>query len=121
MQLSKSEELLMTQIWDLGEAPMKDLIERYEEPRPATTTIATLLKRMHEKGFIDFRTEGRARIYFPLVRKQEYVSGQFKGFVRNFFGNSAPQFASFFTKDADMTKEELETLKKMIDNQIAKK
>ena len=121
MQLSKTEELLMSHLWDLQEAFMKDLIECYDDPKPATTTIATLLKRMQDKGFVDFNTEGRARKYFPTVKKEDYVSGQFKGFVSNFFGDSTAQFASFFTKSADLTKKELEELRNMIDNQIAKK
>ncbi|MDF1695558.1 MAG: BlaI/MecI/CopY family transcriptional regulator [Saprospiraceae bacterium] len=121
MQLSKSEELLMTHLWSLEEAFMKDLIECYEDPKPATTTIATLLKRMQTKGFVTFTAEGRARKYKPAVMKSDYVSGQFKGFVSNFFENSASQFASFFTNSTDMSKEELQALRDMIDNQIAKK
>jgi predicted transcriptional regulator len=121
MQLSKSEEQLMTYLWSLGEAYMKELMECYDEPKPATTTIATLLKRMQDKGFVDFTSEGRARKYFPLVKKKDYVSGQFKGFVNSFFEDSATQFASFFTNSADLTKEELKALRNMIDNQIAKK
>ncbi len=121
MQLSKTEELLMTHLWELEEAFMKDLIERYDDPKPATTTIATLLKRMHDKGFVDFTAEGRARKYFPTVKKEEYVSGQFKGFVSSFFGDSSAQFASFFAKSTGLSKDELKELRKMIDNQIAKK
>ena len=100
---------------------MKDLIHCYDDPKPATTTIATLLKRMQDKGFVDFTTEGRARKYFPVVKKNVYVSGQFKGFVNSFFGDSTSQFASFFAKSSDLTIEELKALRKMIDNQIAKK
>ncbi len=121
MQLSKTEELLMTHLWSLGEAFMKELIECYDEPRPATTTIATLLRRMQDKGFVDFTAEGRARKYFPKVTKEDYVSGQFKGFITSFFGDSAAQFASFFTKSTNLTKDELKQLRNMIDNQIAKK
>lgn len=121
MPLSKTEELLMTHLWDLKEAFMKDLIECYDEPKPATTTVATLLKRMQDKGFVDFVAEGRARKYFPKVTKEEYVSGQFKGFVNSFFGDSTAQFASFFAKSTNMTKEELKALRKMIDNQISEK
>lgn len=118
MQLSKTEETLMNHLWSLEKAYMKDLIECYEDPKPAATTIATLLKRMHSKGFVDFETEGRSRLYHPTVVKESYVSNQFKGFMNNFFGDSATQFASFFTKDTDMTTEELEQLREMIDQKI---
>ena len=121
MHLSKTEEQLMAHLWDLGEAFMKDLIERYDNPKPATTTIATLLKRMQTKGFVDFKSEGRARKYYPKVTKESYVSGQFKGFVNSFFGDSTAQFASFFAKSNDLSKEELQVLRDMIDNQIDEK
>ena len=56
MQLSKTEEQLMQHLWKLDKAFMKDLLESYPEPKPATTTVATLLKRMIGKGFIDYKT-----------------------------------------------------------------
>lgn len=121
MQLSKTEELLMTHLWSLDRAYMKDLILCYDDPKPAATTIATLLKRMNDKGYIDYETVGRSRLYFAKVKKEDYVNGQFKGFMNNFFEDSATQFASFFTRKTKMTKEELEQLKEMIDNQIKSK
>jgi len=55
MQLSKSEEELMNHLWKLQKAFMKDLLEAYNDPKPANTTIATLLKRMTDKGFISYK------------------------------------------------------------------
>ena len=105
MQLSKSEEQLMGHLWSLKEAYMKELVDCYADPKPATTTIATLLKRMNDKGFVDFTTEGRARKYFPKVKKDDYVSGQLRGFVNSFFVDSAAQFASFFPKQMTLAKQ----------------
>jgi predicted transcriptional regulator len=121
MKLSKTEEELMRHIWRLQKASLKELLECYPDPKPANTTIATLLKRMYDKGCIDYQTIGKARQYFPLVKETDYVSNRVEGIVENFFGNSASRFASFFTKSSDMTKEELETLKRIIENEIDKK
>ena len=121
MSLSKSEEQLMQILWKQEKAFMKDLIEAYPEPKPAPTTIATLLKRMQDKGFVDYKQYGRSREYFPLVKKKDYFSKQFNGIIKNFFNDSASQFASFFTKETNLTKEELEDLKKLIDNEIKNK
>jgi predicted transcriptional regulator len=121
MQLSKKEELLITHLWSLGKAYMKDLINCYEVPKPAATTIATLLKRMKDKGYVDYESEGRSRLYYAKVKKEEYVNGQFKGFMNNFFEDSASQFASFFTKKTNMSKKELEALRVLIDQQIERK
>ncbi|MEX0289227.1 MAG: BlaI/MecI/CopY family transcriptional regulator [Flavobacteriaceae bacterium] len=121
MQLSKSEEELMNILWKQKAAFMKDLLEAYPEPKPATTTVATLLKRMTDKGFISYESLGRSRRYFPLVKKKDYFSKHVNGLIKNFFNDSASQFASFFTQETNLSKEELEELKKIIDSQIKKK
>jgi len=121
MKLSKSEEELMNHLWKLETAIMKDLIEVYTEPKPATTTIATLLKRMQDKNFVGYIQLGRTREYFPLVKKKDYFSKHVNGLIKNFFNDSASQFASFFTQETNLSKEELEKLRVIIDSEIKKK
>ncbi|CAM1361125.1 BlaI/MecI/CopY family transcriptional regulator [Tenacibaculum xiamenense] len=118
MQLSKTEEQVMQYLWKLEKAFMKDLLAEFPEPKPANTTVATLLKRMKDKGFIDYKLYGKSREYFPLVKKSDYFSKHMKGLIKNFFNNSASQFASFFTSETDLSVTELEKLKELIDNQI---
>jgi len=121
MSLSKKEEELMEIIWNEGKPFMKDIIEAYPEPKPATTTVATLLKRIQEKGFVDYEMFGNSRRYFPLIKKEDYFSRQMKGLIKNFFGNSPLQFASFFTSSANLSEKELEDLKKIVDSEIEKR
>ena len=121
MQLSKSEEELMNIIWKQQKAFLKDLLDAYPEPKPAITTIATLLKRMTDKGFIAYKSYGRSREYYPTVKKKDYFSKHVNGLIKNFFNDSASQFASFFTQETDLSKTELEDLKKLIDKELEKK
>ncbi len=121
MQLSKSEEELMNILWKQKTAFMKDLLDAYDDPKPATTTIATLLKRMADKGFVAYKSFGRSREYYPLVKKKDYFSKHVNGLIKNFFNDSASQFASFFTQETELTKEELEDLKALIDSELEKK
>ncbi|WP_339893473.1 BlaI/MecI/CopY family transcriptional regulator [uncultured Algibacter sp.] len=121
MQLSKTEEELMNHVWKLEKAFMKDLLDVYPEPKPANTTVATLLKRMTDKGFIDYKLFGKSREYYPLVKKKDYFSKHVNGLIKNFFNDSASQFASFFTKETNLTKAELEDLKTLIDSEIKNK
>jgi len=120
MQLSKAEEQLMKYLWKLERAFMKDLLDAYPEPKPATTTVATLLKRMKDKGFVDYTLYGKSREYYPLVKKTDYFSKHVNGLIKNFFNDSASQFASFFTSETNMSTSELEELKKIVDQQIKK-
>ena len=121
MQLSKSEEELMNILWKQKKAFMKNLLDAYPEPKPATTTVATLLKRMTDKGFVAYKSFGRSREYYPLVKKKTYFSKHVNGLIKNFFNDSPAQFASFFAQETNLTKEELKELKKLIDNKIQNK
>lgn len=121
MKLSPGEEQLMQHIWKLEHSAMKDLIHEYDDPKPATTTLATLLKRMKDKGVIDYRSNGKNREYYAVVKKKEYFKSHFKGLMKNFFGNSAASLASFFTSSTDLTTEELESLRSLIDTELKKK
>ncbi|SDC22428.1 BlaI/MecI/CopY family transcriptional regulator [Niabella drilacis] len=118
IKLSKSEEQLMEYIWKAEKAFMKDLIDAFPDPRPASTTVATLLKRMADKGVVGYTQYGNSREYYPLIRKADYFSKHVNSMIKNYFDDSVLQFASFFTKEAQLTKEQLEELKRIVDQQI---
>ncbi|AIM60446.1 MULTISPECIES: BlaI/MecI/CopY family transcriptional regulator [Cellulophaga] len=121
MQLSKSEEELMNHLWKLEKAFLKDLLDQYSDPKPATTTVATMLKRMADKNFVAYNLYGKSREYYPLVKKKAYFSKHVNGLIKNFFNDSASQFASFFTKETNLTKEELAHLRELIDQELKNK
>lgn len=121
MKLSNSEEQLMEYLWQKEKATMKELLNSYQEPKPALTTIATLLKRMIDKNFVSFNSISNTREYFPTIKKNDYFTNHIDNLIDTFFNKSASQFASFFTKETNLTKNELLELKKIIDNQINEK
>ena len=118
MKLTKAEEQIMNHLWKLDRAFMKDIINEFPDPKPASTTIATLLKRMTTKGFVNFKQYGNVREYSPLVKKSEYFSKHINELIKVFFNDSKSQFASFFTNETNLSIEELEELKKVIDERI---
>jgi len=121
MELSNSEEQLMQILWKKDKAFMKDLVEAYPDPKPALTTVATLLKRMQDKKFVGYIQIGRSREYFPKVSKKNYFSKQMNGLIKNFFNDSTSQFASFFTQETDLSEKELRELRELIDEKIKNK
>lgn len=121
MKLSKSEEEVMNYLWMLETAFMKDILDSYPDPKPASTTIATLLKRMQDKKFVGYTLINNTRNYYPLVKKKDYFSKHVNGLIKNFFNDSASQFASFFTQETNLSKDELEKLRTIIDTEIKKK
>lgn len=117
-KLTVAEKDLMEIIWQKKAAFMKDIMEEYPEPKPATTTIATLLKRMQNKDLIGYKTYGNSREYFPKVSKEVYFKEEMTSMIDKFFNSSASQFASFFTSNTKMSQTELKELRDLIDQKI---
>lgn len=117
-KLTDAEKDLMEIIWQKKVAFMKDIMEGYPEPKPATTTIATLLKRMQNKDLIGYKTYGNSREYFPKVSKEVYFKEEMTSMIDKFFNSSASQFASFFTSNTKMSQTELKELRDLIDQKI---
>ena len=118
MTLTNAEEQVMRHLWKLEKAYMKNILDEFPEPKPASTTLATLLKRMIEKGFVGFNQHGSNREYFPLIKKNKYFSKHINVLIKDFFNDSASQFASFFTNETNLSKEELEELKNIVENKL---
>jgi len=121
MQLTNSEEQIMKYLWKLGKAYMKNILDEFPDPKPATTTLATFLKRMTEKGIIGYNQHGNNREYFPVISKEDYFSDHLNGLIKNFFDDSSSQFASFFTTETNLSEKELMELRKIIDQQLNSK
>lgn len=111
----------MKYLWKIEKGFMKDIVEEFPEPRPAYTTISTLVGRMVNKNYIDFKKLGRDKQYYPILKKNDYFSTQVKDMVKHFFNNSSSQFASFFAKNADFTKQELEELQALLNEKMEQK
>lgn len=116
-ELTKAEEQLMQYLWEMRKGFLGDIVERFPEPRPAYTTVSTVIGVLVRKGFIGFNVYGKTREYFPLVSKPAYFRGHLKSIIDNFFNGSNPEFASFFT-DEKMDVTELEQIKRMIEQKI---
>ena len=117
-KLTEAEKEIMDILWEQKTAFMKDILEIYPEPKPASTTVATLLKRMQNKNLVGYKTFGNSREYFPKVEKEIYFNHEMTSMIDRFFNSSVSQFASFFTANSKMSQQELKELRDMIDNQI---
>jgi len=117
-KLTETETILMEILWKKEKVFMKDILEEYAEPKPASTTIATLLKRMQNKDLVGYKLYGNSREYFPKVKKEDYFQGEMTSMIDRFFNNSVSQFASFFTSNAKLSQKQLKELRDIIDKDI---
>lgn len=118
-RLTKAEEQVMHIIWSLKEAVVKDVIDKFDEPKPAYTTVATVLRVLEKKGFVDHKTIGNTHLFFPLVSKKDYTRLEFKSLLEDYFQGSFPKLATFFARENNLSISELEGMLKQTEAELS--
>ncbi len=108
--LTKSEEQVMQVLWKLEQGFLKDILELSPEPKPHSNTIATLLKILVEKGFVEYEVQGRNNLYRPKITKEEYGQKSIQQLVKGYFEGSPAKLVSHFVSDNKLSQQELEEL-----------
>ena len=119
--LTKAEEEVMVILWDLERALVRDILERLPDPKPAYNTVSTVVRVLEKKGFVGHKSYGTTNEYYPLVPKKEYTKFRFGEFMEKYFNNSFSQLASFFTKENDLSLQELEQIMQEVREEIKSK
>ncbi|MFK7953594.1 MAG: BlaI/MecI/CopY family transcriptional regulator [Ekhidna sp.] len=115
-QLTQAEEEIMQILWKLGKSFVKDIVNEYQEPKPAYNTISTLVRILEKKGFVGFEAFGKSHQYFPLINKEDYSQKYLNRFVDKYFSGSYKELVSFFTKQEEMSVTDLERLLEELKN-----
>ena len=116
-ELTKAEEQVMQFLWKVKKGFLKDIVDQFPIPKPAYTTVSTVIRVLVRKGFVGFNSYGKIHEYYPLITKSNYFQGHVKSIVTNYFNGSTPEFVSFFANE-QMNLSELEEIKKLIDEKI---
>ena len=104
----------MQVLWKLKQGFLKDIVDNSPEPKPHSNTIATILKILVEKGFVEYDVQGRNNIYKPKVSKAEYGKKSINNLVKGYFEGSPAKLVSQFVSDNKLSVEELEALLQQI-------
>lgn len=120
-ELTQAEEQIMEYLWQIEAGFVKDIREKFPEPKPAYNTVSTIIRILEKKGVVGHRTYGKSHQYYPLVTRGEYKRRRFKDVLKKHFSNSYKSFVSYFTKEKDLSLTELEEMKRMVEEEIEKR
>lgn len=118
--LTRAESELMNLLWDQPQGiTINDLVMLYPNPQPARTTVATFLKILEAKGYVEHRRidgTGRTFVYSPLLTRDRYVKFVLQDVRDNIFGSSVKKMLSFFVQNEEISDEDLREILNMINN-----
>lgn len=120
LQLTKAEEQVMRILWEIGEGLVKDVRDRFADPKPARNTVSTVIRVLEKKGFVGHKAYANVYIYYPVVSKEMYSKNQLFGLIESYFNNSFSTMATFFAREKDLTVGELDNLLDELKNELKK-
>jgi predicted transcriptional regulator len=123
--LTRMEFQIMSALWDINRSACAwDILDRFEEPKPAYTTIATYMKVLREKGYVDYfknKGEGKTHMYVAKVTRAEYTRQTMKEMKKNLFDDSLESMFSFFVTEEKLTAEDIAELLRIINGESEQK
>lgn len=119
-KLTPQEEEAMQSVWKAGEGNVKAILENMVPPVPPYTTLASTLKNLEKKGYLESRQVGNMYLYRPTLSEAEYKKGFMGSFIKEYFNNSYKAMVNFFVEQDKLSKKELEEILKMIENKQPK-
>lgn len=109
-ELTKAEEQVMQVLWKLDQAFVKEIVEKFPDPKPAYNTVSTIIRILEKKKVVGYRSFGRTHQYYPLVSKEEYVTQTTDNLLEKYFSGSVENLVSYFVKEKNLTAQELEAI-----------
>lgn len=116
---------IMSALWDINRSACAwDILDRFEDPKPTYTTIATYMKVLREKGYVDYfknKGEGKTHMYVAKVTRAEYTRQTMKEMKKNLFDDSLESMFSFFVTEEKLTAEDIAELLRIINGESEQK
>ena len=110
--LTKAEEQVMKVLWKLGDGLLMEIVEKMPAPQPHKNTVATILKTLVDKEFVEIENVGRIHRYHPAVTKEAYTKATLANVAKGYFENSFSNVISFLVNENELSVKEIELLLK---------
>ena len=107
LELTAKESEIMQMLWDEGPLFVREMLERYSDPRPHFNTVSTTVRIMEEKGLVGHEVLGNSHRYYAIARKEDFRSKSFAALIRDYFGNSYKSAVSALAEEEKISVEEL--------------
>lgn len=114
--ISEAELEIMKVLWKADEPlTAQAVLEKISDRDWKYSTIATLFKRMVEKGSVSYEKKGRFFFYTPLISENDYKKEQTKTFVSRLYDGSVKNLVVSLFENKAVSEEDIEEIKRRFD------
>lgn len=121
MQLGRVQLLIMQVLWARQRATAREITDTINEFEPiAHSTVQTLLRALEEKSAVSHEVEGRTFVFSPCVEEENFKQNATSDLVHRVFGGNAANLVAHLLGDKNVSRKEINDIRKLI-NQHGKK
>ena len=114
-KLTEQEELIMTSMWNLQKAFVKDIVADITQELHYNT-VSTVVRKLENKGFIGHESFGNTHRYFPQISKEQYSEFVMEQESKKLFDGSYKEMVSYFAEKEKISQQDLEDILDLIKN-----
>ncbi len=115
-ELTRAEEQIMQVLWDLKKGFVKDMLAQIPKPKPAYSTVSTIVRILVRKGFIGYKVYGNTHQYYPLISREAYKNFEAGRLLNSYFDNSVESLVSFFVNKKNLNMREAGKIIELLEN-----
>lgn len=119
--LTEKEAMIMNMLWNEGPLFVRDMVERYPEPKPHFNTVSTTVRVLEEKGYVTHEAIGASHRYTACVPKSDFRERSLREMIRNYFDNSYKNVVSALAESEKISVEELREIIDIIESRKPEK
>lgn len=111
-----NELLIMKALWEEAPLSIASILERLpRKPKPAYTSVLTVVQAMEKKGYVRHKQVGKAYLYEPTLKKSDFEKTEVAKAAKRIFNADPMGLAINLVKNEHLSKDELRKLKKLLD------
>ncbi len=110
-KLTDTEWKIMMLLWEKSPLTCRQIEDSLKEETGWTRhTIISFLKRMIEKGYIYMEEGSSAKLYYPLLDKNDTVLQETRSFAEKIFNGKLGLLVSSLAESEDITEDEINSM-----------
>ncbi len=113
-KLTQQEEEALQAVFKTGEGNVKMIMENMDNELPYTT-VASTIKNLEKKGYLQSRMTGNTYLYKPAITEEEFKKKFMNNVVKDYFDNSYKELVNFFVEQKKLSAKELKEIISMIE------
>jgi len=116
-KISDAEWRVLEVLWERAPTTANGVVDALEgEADWKPKTIHTLLRRLVDKGAVEYEKRGREFVYSPILAESECRLAESRSFLDKVFAGKVAPLLATFVEGADLSDEELEEMRKILED-----